>query len=172
MKRIDPDERQEPMRLLRMVARHLVEYRGDILLHWCVPSLLQQIDQHIFVRTNLGREPHCRACVAVNVVGAPAGKSFASECLDEVGEMPEILLWIGPRPTRRGIRAERQYHHSDNRCFIGCCSDLDYWFCHGLPPRGKPPDALRIPTSQVTGIILDFTSQSMTVQEFLAVRAP
>jgi hypothetical protein len=31
------------------------------------------------------------------------GKRFASKCLDEVGEMPEVLLWIGPRPTSRRI---------------------------------------------------------------------
>ena len=47
MRRIDPNERQEPVRLLRMVARHLFEYCKGILLNWRVPGPLQQIDQQV-----------------------------------------------------------------------------------------------------------------------------
>src|SRR5688572_4313209 len=43
LNRIDPDERQEPVRLVRMIAAHLLEHCKSILLNWCVPSLLQQI---------------------------------------------------------------------------------------------------------------------------------
>ncbi len=90
------------MRFLRVIAGHLFEEGGQVLLDRTVPRALQQIGQLVFVRVDPGRQPHCRACVAVDMARTSMRKRLASERLYEIGEMPQVLPRIGPRPARRG----------------------------------------------------------------------
>src|SRR5262245_61678230 len=62
------------------------------------------------------------------------GKRLAPECLDEAGEMPEVLLRIRIRPPHPRIGAKRQGQDRNDGIGIGCRGGDDRGGGHKYPP--------------------------------------
>jgi hypothetical protein len=120
LRRVDAEERQVPVRFTRVIAIHLLEDPGDLLLNPFGRRALHERDQGVLVRVDIGREPESGPRVTVDTVGGLVRKRAAAERSDEGGEVTEVLLRVRPRPSRGRVGTERQYHRADGGIFIGC----------------------------------------------------
>ena len=135
MGRVDADQRQIPMCLVRVIRRHLLEQGADL-----VPSLRQSGLDGRMVGLDAGRQPkRCPGMVPDAACGV-LRKGAATERAQERREKPEILLRIRIHPTRHGVGDECQHQHRDSRFDVGRrngrhdgLSDfVDH--CHGRSP--------------------------------------
>lgn len=130
---INPDQGQIPMRLAGVIAPHLFEERGGVLVIALRYGTLHQIKQRLFIGMNPGRQPKRCPGIFFDVVSAPMAVRAARERLDETWKVFEVLIRIAIHPPCGRIGAERQYQHGRDRIFFARCGDLDRPCCHGFP---------------------------------------
>jgi len=97
LQRLDADERQVPMRRLRMKLAHLPDELEHVALPRSVHAALDDRDQLRFIGLDAGRQPQCSARTARNFERALCRERLATERTDEFGEDRQVVR--SPRPT-------------------------------------------------------------------------
>jgi hypothetical protein len=86
LRRVDAEERQVPVRFTRVIAIHLLEDPRDLLLNPLGRRALQERDQVVLVRADIGWEPESGPRVTVDTVGGLVRNARPPNALTKVGK--------------------------------------------------------------------------------------
>ena len=125
MCRVDADQRQVPVRLPRVIFRHLLKYRGPIRELRFRHRVLHHVIESVVVGLDPGRQPQRGAGIAGRRIRAATFKRAATEGAGQPRHGREILLRVRPRPARHRIRRKCQDEGLDCRAFIVRRHDSD-----------------------------------------------
>jgi CxxC motif-containing protein len=118
MRRIHPDQRQVPVRLARMVLRHLLENGANVVARRRDRTL--ELSEPFLVGMNSGWEPQRNSDVIVRTPGAIVRESAASQGTDKSRHAGQVLVRMRPRPARHRVRRKCQDDGFDCRTFVLC----------------------------------------------------
>jgi hypothetical protein len=115
--RIDADQRQVPVRLLRMVGSHRFEHGGKLAF----PSRRQACPDCLLIELATRREPKRYSPIVRDVARSSFCESAAAKRVHQYREAGQILrrLWIGPAGHR--IRTECERKDGDCPLDVGGC---------------------------------------------------
>jgi hypothetical protein len=115
--RIDADQRQVPVRLLRMVGSHRFKHGGELAF----PSRRQTCPDRRLIELSTRRKPKRRACIVLDVTRSSFCESAAAKRAHQYREASQILRRLGIGPAGYRIRTEGERKDGDCPLDVGRC---------------------------------------------------
>jgi hypothetical protein len=127
MSRIDPDERQVPVRLVGMVAPHLLEDGEEVLLSVVWEATMDEVDETLFIGLDTRWQPQRSGLDIANEGDRTGVEGFATQCSDRVREVPQVGFGSGIHPAIGGVVAKGENKRGDKAGLIAisCCLNSD-----------------------------------------------
>ncbi len=109
------------MRLIWVILRHLLEDRKEVAADRRCDCPLQDLAQRFLLGMHVGGQPQRCASVIIGAVSSVVYEGAAPERPSKARHAGEVLMGIGPTPTRDRIDRECEDHCIDGGYFVGRC---------------------------------------------------